>query len=69
MDREVRQGSRRNGGKAPIPAELERALRNCSAALQSLGAAEARIGRQLAAVQADLASMARKPAISKSSAR
>lgn len=58
---EVRQGFRRTGGNTPIPAELERALRNCSAALQSLGAAEARIGRQLAAVQADLASLSRRP--------
>jgi hypothetical protein len=57
----ILQGSPRRTGRAHLPAELERALRNCSAALQSLGAAEARVGRQLEAVQADLASLTRKP--------
>ena len=61
MVREVPQGSRMRTGRAHLPAELERALRNCSAALRNLGAAEARVGRQLEAVQADLASLARKP--------
>jgi hypothetical protein len=61
MVREVLQGVRTRSGRAHLPAELERALRNCSAALQSLGAAEARVGRQLEAVQADLASLTRKP--------
>ena len=55
------QGNRRRDVKVQLPAELERALRNCGAALQSLGAAEARISRQLAAVQADRVLLSRKP--------
>jgi hypothetical protein len=47
--------------RSHLPAELERALRNCRAALESLGAAEARVCRQLAAVQAERAALARKP--------
>jgi len=61
MGPEVAQEPRRSSRRVQLPAELERALRNCGAALQSLGAAEARVGRQLAAVQADMASLVRKP--------
>ncbi len=55
------QRTRRSDAKAQLPTELERALRNCGAALQSLGAAEARVSRQLAAVRADRALLAQKP--------
>jgi hypothetical protein len=54
-------GSPRSSRKTQLPAELERALKNCGAALRSLGAAEARVSRQLAALQADRAALARKP--------
>ena len=60
MAAEIEQGTR-PGGRTHLPAELERALRNCTAALQSLGAAEARVSRQLAAVQADRAALTRRP--------
>ncbi len=61
MAAETVSGFRRGDGRTPLPAELERALRNCNAALQSLGAAEARVSRQLAAIQADRAVLARRP--------
>jgi len=55
------QGSPRSSRKTQLPAELERALKNCGAALRSLGAAEERVSRQLAALQADRAALAQKP--------
>ena len=55
------QRDQKGNGRNQLPAELEQALKNCSAALQSLGAAEARICRQLAAVQAERAALARQP--------
>ena len=44
-----------------LPTELAHALQNCNAALQSLGAAEARVSRQLADIQADRAVLTRRP--------
>ena len=55
------QADRKGNGRNHLPSELERALTNCRAALQCLGAAEARVCRQLAAVQAERAVLARKP--------
>jgi hypothetical protein len=55
------QGSPRRSRRTRLPAELECALRNCGAALRSLGAAEERVSRQLAALQADRAALAQKP--------
>ena len=61
MVAEVFHPGGRSSVKAHLPSELERALRNCGAALQSLGTAEARIRCQLAQVQADRALLTRKP--------
>jgi hypothetical protein len=55
------QRHQRGNDRSHLPAELERALTNCRAALQCPGAAEARVCRQLASVQAERAVLARKP--------